>query len=205
MTDPGPVLTSRSGKVAGARRLLQRKFRREDGRFLVDGPQAVLEAWAAGLVDEVFLDADSATEPARNAAAAVEGSAVPVYLVESAALKQLSGAVNPQGVVAVARMAQPGLESVLASNPRLVVLLDAVADPGNAGTVIRVADAAGADAVIVSRASVDIFNDKCVRATTGSLLHLPVIAEADLVGVIGENVEVRRFVRFQLGETTVAG
>ena len=185
MSDSGPVLTSRSGKVAGARRLLQRKFRREDGRFLVDGPQAVLEALEAGLVEEAFLDAESATEPARNAAATVGASGVPVYPVESQALKQLSGAVTPQGVVAVARIAQPGIDAVLARNPRLIVLLDGVADPGNAGTVIRVADAAGADAVVVSRASVDIFNDKCVRATTGSLFHLPVIAEADLVDVIG--------------------
>ncbi len=184
MSDSSPVLTVRSSTVAGARRLLQRKFRREEGLFLVDGPQAVAEAFEAQLVVEVFVS-ETATDAARFAADAVERSGVRVHVVESAALAQLSGSVTPQGIVAVARIAHPGIDEVLDGAPRLLVLLDAVADPGNAGTVIRVADAVGADAVVVSRASVDIFNDKCVRATTGSLFHLPVIAEADLVDVIG--------------------
>jgi len=109
---------------------------------------------------------------------------IAVHITEAAAIKGLSGAVTPQGIIAVARIAQPSIDDVLAGPCRLIVLLDAIADPGNAGTVIRVADAAGADAVIVSRGSVDVYNDKCVRASTGSLFHLPVIAEADLVEVI---------------------
>ena len=72
------------------------------------------------------------------------------------------------------------LADVLAAAPRLVVVLAAVRDPGNAGTVVRAADAAGADAVIFSADSVDCYNGKCVRASAGSLFHLPVVVDAPL-------------------------
>jgi RNA methyltransferase, TrmH family len=79
-------------------------------------------------------------------------------------------------VVGVARADTTTLTDVVAGGPRLVVLLHEVRDPGNAGAVIRVADAAGADAVVLSAASVDVGNDKVVRASTGSVFHLPVVA-----------------------------
>lgn len=179
----GPVLTSRSGSVAGARRLLQRKFRRSEGLFLVDGPQSVREALRCEAVVEVFVS-DDATEAARDVALEASSAGIDVRVVDAQGMRGLSSSVTPQGVVGVARMAPASFESVLSSGPRLVVLLDSVSDPGNAGTVIRVADAAGADAVIVTRASVDVYNDKCVRATTGSLFHLPVVPEADGLDVI---------------------
>ena len=142
------------------------------------------EAHGAGLLVEAFLDAVEATPSARDRGSRLVASGLDVWPVEPAALKSLSGAVTPQGIVGVARISHPGIEELLASGPRLLVLLDSVADPGNAGTIIRVADAFGADAVVVSAASVDVFNDKCVRATTGSLFHLPVVTGADLVDVI---------------------
>lgn len=183
MTLTGPVLTSRSGTVAGARRLLQRKHRRAEGRFLVDGPQAVREALGAGLLLEVFV-AEGATGPARDVAVEAQSRGITVRTADDDAVAGLSGAVTPQGVVGVASLVGVTLGSVLDAGPALVVMLDAVADPGNAGTVIRVADAAGADAVIVSAASVDVHNDKCVRATAGSLFHVPVVDDADLVTAI---------------------
>jgi TrmH family RNA methyltransferase len=82
---------------------------------------------------------------------------------------------DAQGVLATVRMAAQDLGEVLAARPRLVAVLTAVRDPGNAGTVIRTADAAGADAVVLARTSVDVHNPKVVRATAGSLMHLPVV------------------------------
>jgi TrmH family RNA methyltransferase len=76
--------------------------------------------------------------------------------------------------VAVCRQATVTLDELVAARPRLVAVLEEVRDPGNAGTIIRVADAAGADAVVLTGTSVDVFNPKAVRATTGSLFHLPV-------------------------------
>ena len=96
----------------------------------------------------------------------------------------LSDAVTPQGVVATCRYVDVPLAEALAGTPRLLVLCDRVRDPGNLGTVVRCADAFGADAVLVSTDAVDLYNPKTVRASTGSLFHLPVAVEVDLTDVV---------------------
>jgi len=88
----------------------------------------------------------------------------------------MGDALVPQGIVAVCRPIDVPLHAVLDEGPRLLVILTNVRDPGNAGTVIRGADAAGADAVLLSDSSVDIYNPKVVRSTVGSLFHLPIVA-----------------------------
>ncbi len=172
----GPELTSiRSPRVAAARRLAKRGPRASDRRFLAEGPQAVREALATpGGVVEVLITADAiARHPELLAAAAAV--AVPVHRVSGEVLASVAQTVTPQGVVAVCPFRDVSLTDVLASRPRLVAALAAVRDPGNAGTVLRTADAAGADAVIFTDASVDVYNGKCVRASAGSLFHLPVV------------------------------
>jgi TrmH family RNA methyltransferase len=89
-------------------------------------------------------------------------------------LREIGETSTPAGVVAVCRDIRVGLETVLASSPRLLVVLADVRDPGNAGTIIRTADAAGADGVVLLHGSVDPLGGKCVRSTVGSLFHLPV-------------------------------
>jgi TrmH family RNA methyltransferase len=143
--------------------------------FLVEGPHAVAEALASPRhqVVELFLTptaADRETDLLRVAA----GNDIPVSLVTDRVAASLSDTVTPQGVVAVVRAGADSLDLVLAANPRLLVVLVDVADPGNVGTVIRTADAAGADAVVLAGHSVDPHNPKVVRASAGSLFHLPV-------------------------------
>lgn len=183
----GPELTdTRSSRVTAARRLIKRAFRARGRQFLAEGPQAVTEALALpGVVQELF-----ATGPAaeRNAdlleAAAREG--VPLRLVSGEVFDSLAQTVTPQGVLAVCRFVDVPFDDVLAASPRLVAVLAQVRDPGNAGTVLRCADAAGADAVVLSDASVDVYNPKCVRASAGSLFHLPVaVGVPAAVGVAG--------------------
>lgn len=96
----------------------------------------------------------------------------------------LTDTVTPQGLVAVCRTVDVPLAEALAGTPSLVVLCDQVRDPGNLGTVIRCADAFGADAVLVSADSVDVYNPKTVRASTGSLFHLPVAVGVDLAATV---------------------
>jgi len=115
------------------------------------------------------------------AAAAERG--VPVSTVTDRALAGLADTVTPQGVVAVCALVDQPLTDVLADAPRLVAVLVGVSDPGNAGTVIRVADAAGADAVVLAGDAVDPHNGKCVRASTGSVFHVP-IARAPIADVL---------------------
>ena len=105
--------------------------------------------------------------------AAVAAADVPVRRADQRALASLSETVTPQGIVAVARTPEATLADV--AQPRLLAVLCEVQDPGNAGTVIRTADAAGADAVVLTAGSVDVWNGKCVRASAGSVFHLPIL------------------------------
>ncbi len=99
-------------------------------------------------------------------------------------MSELAQTVTPQGLLAVCDFVDVPLERVAAARPRLVALLANVRDPGNAGTVLRTADAAGADAVVFADASVDLYNSKCVRASAGSLFHLPVVAGTRLTEAV---------------------
>jgi TrmH family RNA methyltransferase len=116
--------------------------------------------------------------------AAARAAQVPVVEVTAAVLAALGETVTPQGVVGVGRLVDVPLAQALAGRPRLVTVLHEVADPGNAGTVLRTSDAAGAGAVVLTAGSVDPHNGKCVRATAGSLWHLPVCAGPDLDDVL---------------------
>jgi TrmH family RNA methyltransferase len=164
--------------VAAARKLLRRSGRRERGLVLLEGPSAVSAAIAAGAVRELFATA-AAGERHRDLLAELP-SATPVHEVTEDAAAALSETVTPQGLVAVAALPRIGLAEALAAPParpghRVVVVLVEARDPGNAGTVVRTADAAGADCVIFAGDSVDPWSGKCVRASAGSLLHLPIV------------------------------
>jgi TrmH family RNA methyltransferase len=156
--------------------LLTRKGRAAASAFLVEGPHAVGEALAAHdhEVRELFVTETAAVrEPALIDRARSAG--VTVLVVTDRVLGSLRDTVTPQGIVAVVAEPTPRLPDALAGPPRLVTMLDRVGDPGNAGTVIRTADAAGAGAVIATRGSVDAWSGKCVRATAGSVFHLPIV------------------------------
>ena len=171
----GPELTSpRAARVRAAQRLAKRAFRAQDRRFLAEGPQAVREAVARpGTVLELFATRDAAERHVEIVADAAAGG-VPVQLVSVAVMSALSQTVTPQGLVAVCSLVDRPLPELLGSRPRLVAVLAHARDPGNAGTVIRAADAAGAGGVLLTGDSVDPYNGKCVRASAGSLFHLPV-------------------------------
>jgi RNA methyltransferase, TrmH family len=171
-------LTSvRSPRVVAAKRLAKRAFRARERRFLAEGPQAVREAVAAGrdIVHEVFVTREAATRHAEMVDDATR-QGVDVYVVSGEVMSSLSQTVTPQGIVAVCAFLDGSVEEVAAVASRLVAVLAHVRDPGNAGTVIRTADAAGADAVVLGGESVDPYNGKCVRASAGSLFHLPLAA-----------------------------
>ena len=171
----GPGLTNpRAERVLAVRALAGRSARRRSGRYLVEGPQAVREAvtCAPRLVREVYLSDEAADRyPEIESTALVAG--LPVRRGTVQVLAAMSG--DAQGVVAVAVPDDRDLAGVLAAAPRLVAVLAHVRDPGNAGTVLRAADAAGADAVLLSDASVDVLAPKVVRAAAGSSFHLPVV------------------------------
>ena len=173
MTNP------RADRVKAVRALASRSVRRRTGTFLVEGPQAVREAVAPGppRVHDVYVTPDAAARyPEIVAAAQVAGARVRTGTPD--VLDAMSA--DAQGVVAVVDQVGADLDDVLARGPRLVAVLAHVRDPGNAGTVLRAADAAGADAVVLTASSVDVHNPKTVRSTAGSLFHLPVVPGPEL-------------------------
>jgi RNA methyltransferase, TrmH family len=177
---------SSSPRLRAARRLTKRAFRLRERAFLAEGPQAVTEALASGArVTDLFVTAQARTRHADIVTAAADAGIV-AQVISGDAMSELAQTVTPQGVLAVCDFIDVGLAKVTAAAPRLVALLANVRDPGNAGTVLRTADAAGADGVVFADASVDPYNGKCVRASAGSIFHLPVVAGTRLADTANE-------------------
>ena len=173
MTD-GPITSVRNRRVVEAAALARRRDRRTTGRYLVEGPNAVDEALAEGHVDTVFATAELAARYRATGADVVE--------VADHVLDRLADSRSPQGVVAVARMVTVSLAEVTGRGV-LVVLADP-SDPGNAGTIIRTADATGAVGVVLAGDAVDPFNPKAVRASTGSTSHVPLVVDVSVDAVL---------------------
>ncbi|MEX2504462.1 MAG: RNA methyltransferase [Egicoccus sp.] len=166
-----PITSVRNPRVIEVAALARRRERVRTGRHLVEGPNAVSEALAAGVVEEVF-----ATDEALAGLTVPSGTRV--QPVSDHVLERLADATTPQGVVAVAVSRTAELEAVVGTG--LLVVLHEVADPGNAGTIVRTADAAGAAGVVLTRGSVDPFGPKVVRAAVGSTYHLPLVVDVGL-------------------------
>jgi TrmH family RNA methyltransferase len=171
-----PLTNPRSDRVKAVRALSRRSVRERTGRFLVEGPQSVREVVLhhPEQVVDLYLTTEARSRHA-DIVASAEAEQLYLHEVSDDVLAALCDTPTPQGLAAVCRTTTATLDEVLAGRPRLLVLLTNVRDPGNAGTVIRGADAAGADAVLVSDASVDVHSPKVVRSTAGSLFHLPLV------------------------------
>ena len=175
MPGSGEITSVRSARIRSARQLERRSARERQRAFLAEGPQAVREALARpGTVRELFVTAAAAGRHSALAAAAAAGGGA-VHQVSGEVMAALADTVHPQGVVAVCGFVDVPLAELAAARPRLVAVLANIRDPGNAGTVLRTADAAGAGGVVFTEGSVDPYNGKCVRSASGSLFHLPVV------------------------------
>ena len=171
----------RSPRVRAVAKLTKRSARADSGHYLLEGPQAVREALAYRpecLVD--LYATPAAWEKHVDLHAPADDAGVRVMFASEAVLEAMADTVTPQGIIAVAEQTPATLDDVFAAAPRLLALCEQVRDPGNLGTIIRAADAAGADAVILTGRTVDPYNPKVVRSTTGSLFHLPIVTGADL-------------------------
>jgi TrmH family RNA methyltransferase len=180
----GGALGIRSPRVKAARQLAKKAFRERGRSFLAEGPQAVREALRQpGVLTELFTTGTGGGRHPDLVAHAVS-QGVPVYEVSGEVMAELAQTITPQGLLGVCRFVDVPLDSLLSGSPRLIAVLANVRDPGNAGTVLRTADAAGADGVIFGAASVDPYNSKCVRSSAGSVFHLPVVVGAPLPAAI---------------------
>lgn len=189
----------RAERVRRVSRLSGRSARSRHQQFLAEGPQAVREAvrHVPAQVRDVYLTSDAAARYPEIVEAARAGGRY-VHTATPEVLHAMSP--DAQGVLAVlderGPTTTPALADLAALNggagPRLVAVLARVNDPGNAGAVVRAADAAGADAVVLAAGSVELLNPKVVRSTAGSLFHLPVVTGHELSGVLAALREMSR-------------
>lgn len=182
----GVISSTKNRQVVKAARLKKRAMRDKERRFLVEGSQVTAEALEAGKIEELFHVPGSGgrVDPVVERAGA---AGVRLTAVSEKVMAHLTGTVTPQGVVGVAAFVDvPAKE--LPDDAKLVPILCAVRDPGNAGTILRSADAAGADGIVFTEESVDVYNPKTVRASAGSLFHLPVVRDSSA----GQAVELVR-------------
>nr|WP_279582149.1 RNA methyltransferase [Fodinicola feengrottensis] len=185
-----PLHTERTPRVFAARKLMRRSHRDKAGQFLAEGPQAVAEAVARaadspGAATDVYATEEAAGRYPELLEAA-ERRGVRVSVATDSAVAGLSETVTPQGLVAVCGFLDVPLATALTGLPALVAVMVEANDPGNAGTVLRTADAAGAGAVVLTDGSVDLYNGKCVRASAGSLFHLPVVRGGDAAETVAQ-------------------
>lgn len=166
------------------RRLLhQRPARRAEGVFVIEGANVVGTALSAGAELEALYAAPEAATACPELLERAEGAGLPVFWLADGVLERVSDTVTPQPVLAVARR-RPVSLAEMADADLLVVGID-VRDPGNAGTLVRSAEAAGAQGVVFCRGSVDVTNPKTVRASAGALFHVPVVEGRDPQEVLG--------------------
>lgn len=185
------ITSTRNPLVKRLRALHHRKNRDLSGRFLVEGIRTVETALRAGAPVEEIVYVPNLLEGARgeHLFALARARGIPLTTVSERVLDAIADTKTPSGVVAVARIERPDFRHLVDSAPTLVVA-DRIQDPGNLGTIIRIADAAGIAGVLVTPGSVDPYNPKTVRASAGSLFHLPVVD-------LGEEEEVEALALLQ--------
>lgn len=167
------ALTIRSSKVSNALELLNKRDRELRSEFLVEGAHGVEEVIASNLAKQIFVTKEFAlTNNVLMSKAA--NARISIFETDPIAIEKLSETLSPQGIVAVAAYVAKDLEKEDLVNANFVVVLSNVREPGNAGSIIRVADAAGADLVIFAGTCVDPHNGKVVRSSAGSIFNVKV-------------------------------
>jgi TrmH family RNA methyltransferase len=198
------TLSPQNPRLARARELLDARGRREQGALLIEGPTLVAEAQAAGLAFTAVYVAETAAERFASAVAGLEALGVPAFVLPERALARLSDLSTPPGLIGVVALPAHTAADVLArSGP--VLLLAGVNDPGNAGTLVRSAEAFGAAGVLAGAGGADPYAPKVVRAAMGSLFRLPVaVVSADEV-LDGARLAGRPIVAADLSGTPLGG
>ena len=191
MTDVEPTpLSTDNRRVADLRRLTgRRRSRVESGRFVIEGPTPVAELLVAGApIVEMFVDLDewrsgTSSSELRSLTRLAVSASVPVHGLGGSVLASIADTDAPRGVLAVATRTVSSVATIAAEEGPLLVLVD-VNDPGNAGTLVRTAEAAGVVGVVATGSTTDLFGPKAVRAASGSVVRLPIAEEHDVLATV---------------------
>lgn len=170
------------------RSLSQKKVRDREKKFVIEGWKSLKDALNSDFqIDFVAMTRDYSENPDYGMLVrAIESRGVELKTLSTVQLNQASGTVHAQGVIAVVAQRKRTLDEIMAKNPTLMVFADRVADPGNLGTMVRTCDWFGVDGLMLSEGCVDLYNEKVVRSTSGSIFHLAVVENANAVTVLSQ-------------------
>ncbi|RPF46665.1 TrmH family RNA methyltransferase [Thermodesulfitimonas autotrophica] len=164
-------------RVKALSRLARRRHREKEGKFVAEGPHLVAAALASAWpVEGVYFTPDFAAQKG-EALALAQQRGVPLYELPTEVFSRVAATETPQGVLAVIGIPEVALEALLRPEPPLILVVDGLQDPGNLGTLIRTAQAAGATGALLLAGTVDLYSPKAVRATAGAVFHLPVVQD----------------------------
>jgi TrmH family RNA methyltransferase len=170
----GEITSKNNPRIKEYQKLKKRSYRYDRKKYLGEGIQMLKESLTSGSSIEALFLTSEGEKQASGLSGLISERCDTVYHVSSEVMSALSGTVTPQGIVAVLPFIHAKGTADMEGEAGPLVLLDQVRDPGNLGTMIRAADAAGMSAVIISKRSADLYNPKTVRASAGSILHLPI-------------------------------
>jgi TrmH family RNA methyltransferase len=180
------IFSPSNERIRRYRRLRKKKFRYREGKFLVEGLQAVVEALRHERKPECLICSRKGIEAMQAYADVFADGSVPCYAAEDNVISTLSSTVTPQGIIAISPMLDVDIGRLAGEKYSTILVANRVRDPGNLGNMIRIADASGCDGIVVCRESADPYNPKTVRSTAGSLFHVPlVISEGIGEAVLG--------------------
>lgn len=180
------IISSQNKTIKNIKALHNKKYRDSLGQYIIEGYKLIEEAFQYERPFSLILLSEeaAATEQGQSLNRECYELNIPIYIAGERVFKEASEMDSPQGVLAVLLKQEHRLESIMDREDFILTLLDEVRDPGNVGTIIRTADACGIDAVILSKGCVDLYNGKTIRATMGSMFHIPVITDVDMPELI---------------------
>ncbi|MBB6218252.1 TrmH family RNA methyltransferase [Anaerosolibacter carboniphilus] len=172
--------------VKHARQLTKRKMREQWQEYIIEGVRIIKDALEneKSLKKILFCDELYETAGGEELLEELMQREILLYKIPVQLFKELSDTQNPQGIMALVSMDTYSIEDILSRDRGFYIILDRIQDPGNMGTIIRTADAAGADAIFITKGSVDLYNSKTIRSTMGSIFHLPILSTGNTSEII---------------------
>lgn len=178
------IESPKNERIRRYRRLRKKNFRYREGLFLVEGMQCVAEVLLSPYVPECLILSEDNSDALTAYADVIRDRGIPSLTVRDEVIESLSDTVTPQGMIAVSPLVHVELEEIVRGGASPLLIASRVRDPGNLGTMIRIADAAGVGGMVICAESADLYNPKTVRSTAGSLFHFPIAIGADIASTL---------------------
>lgn len=185
---PSIISSKKNKHIKFARSLMRKKYRDITNHFLIEGKKIIEEAISfAASIKMIFISSENIDNyEIKKILNTCKDMDIPIYQIDELIFKEFSETESTQGIIGIVEKTKHNFNSILNKDELKLIVLEEIQDPGNLGTIIRTADACSYDCVALSKGCVDLYNSKTIRATMGSLFHLPIIIDLDIVDSINK-------------------